>query len=81
MANFHYEWWTVQIAVEQGGFETWEFKGKSKDHVIKLIEKEIKKTNSEENLKKTWFEGRKQRIREVDWETLTLDHIGYQRWG
>lgn len=81
MTDFNYEWWTVEIAVENMGFDTWEFKGKSKDHIIKQIEKAIKDTNSEKNLQKGWLEGRKQRIREVRWETLKLDHIGYQRWG
>lgn len=81
MTNFQYEWWTVEIAVENMGFDTWEFKGKSKDHIIKQIEKAIKDTNSEDNLKKGWLEGRKQRIREVRWDTLKLDHIGYQRIG
>lgn len=81
MTDFRYEWWTVEIAVEDMDFDIWEFKGKSKDHIIKQIEKAIKDTNSEKNLNKNWLEGRRQRIREVRWETLKLDHIGYQRYG
>lgn len=76
--DFHYEWWTVEIAVENMDFQTWEFKGKSKEHIIKQIKKEIEDTNSEKNLEKPLWQ-RKQRIREVKWETLTLDHTGYQR--
>ena len=30
MADFRYEWWTVEIAVEDMDFDTWEFKGKSR---------------------------------------------------
>ena len=61
-SSFNYEWWTVRIK-ERTGILTWEFKGKSKDHIIKQIQKEMKKGD----------------ILEVYWDTLTLDRIGYQR--
>lgn len=78
MKTFEYQWWTVQIQSETGVC-TWEFKGKDKDHVIKQITKEVTKTNSPENLKKSFFQGRKERIIKVFWETLKLDRTGFQR--
>ena len=60
-SSFNYEWWTVRIK-ERTGILTWEFKGKNKDHIIKQIQKEMKKGD----------------ILEVYWDTLTLDRIGYQ---
>ena len=61
-SGFNYEWWTVRVK-ERTGILTWEFKGKNKDHIIKQIQKEMKKGD----------------ILEVYWDTLTLDRIGYQR--
>ncbi|WP_458397844.1 hypothetical protein [Anaerotignum sp.] len=76
---WQYEWWTVKIQDEAGTL-TWEFKGKSKESVIKQIQKEVQDTNSEANaMLDVWH--RKPRIIKVFWETLTLDRIGYQRIG
>lgn len=77
MASFHYEWWTVDIKTETGTV-TWEFKGKSKDHVVRQIKSEIKDSNSEKNQARIVWE-RKQKIIEVYWDTLKLDRTGYQR--
>ena len=77
MANFQYEWWTVDIRYHTGIYHC-EFKGKNKDNIIKQIEKEIKYTNSNENLSKPWFL-QENRIIEVYWDTLKLDRKGYQR--
>ena len=77
MASFNYEWWTVSIK-DQSGTNTWEFKGKSKEHIVRRIEKEIADTNSEKNLAKDCWH-RKPAIIEVYWDTLKLDRIGYQR--
>lgn len=77
MAEFNYEWWTVEIKYACGTMTT-EFKGKSKDHVIKQIERFVKKSNSEkEQSKPIWF--RPNLVIEVHWDTLKLDRIGYQR--
>ena len=76
--SFQYEWWTVQMTVEGHGVMTAEYKGKSREHVIKQIEKEIVFTNSEKNLSAPWWE-RQNRILDVFWNTLTLDRIGYKR--
>lgn len=77
MADFHYEWWTVEITTTCGIY-TWEFKGKSKEHVIKQIEKEVSYSKSEMNLAKDIWH-RQPEILEVHWNTLVLDRIGYQR--
>lgn len=76
-ASFNYEWWTVSIK-DQSGTNEWEFKGKSKEHVVRQIEKEIADTNSEKNRAKDYWH-RKPAIIEVYWDTLKLDRIGYQR--
>lgn len=73
----HYEWWTVKITDESGS-NTWELKATSKENAIKQIEKEVSFTNSEKNLKADFWH-RKARILKVDWESLQLDRIGYQR--
>jgi len=77
MANFNYEWWTVEMMLDAGRY-TCEYKGKSKDHIIRQIEKDVKYTNSEKNLSKPCWERRNQ-IKEVFWDTLKLDRIGFQR--
>lgn len=77
MNNFQYEWWAVSIKSEVGTM-TWEFKGKDKEHVIKQIEKEIKRRDSEKNQKKPASE-REERILKVYWETLKFDRKGYSR--
>ena len=77
MGRFNYEWWTIKIT-DQSGTNTWEFKGKSKDHVIRQIRKEYNDTNSAENAARDYWH-RKPRILSIDWDSLTLDRIGYQR--
>ena len=77
--SFQYEWWTVDILLGVGQV-TAEFKARSKEHVIKQIKREVEKTNSPENLAKPWYDRTwRQPIKEVYWETLTLDRVGYQR--
>lgn len=77
MAQFHYEWYTVDVLTTAGkiGFE---IKARSKENAIKQIEKEVAYTNSEKNLSQPWFK-LKAPIMEVYWDTLTLDRIGYER--
>ena len=75
--SFQYQWWTVEILFDCGKM-TAEYKGKSKDGVIKQIEKEIAFTNSEKNLSASWLE-RKNQIKKVYWDTMKLDRVGYQR--
>ena len=77
MATFHYEWWTVDILLDVG-LTTCEFKGKSKETVIRKIKREFKASNTPENLNAKWWERKNQMI-EVYWDTLKLDRIGYQR--
>lgn len=77
MGRFQYEWWTVNITFENGTY-TCEYKGKTKYHIIRQIEKEIAYTNSEANLNKNIYV-RKARILSVDWASLKLDRVGYQR--
>lgn len=77
MSKFNYEWWTVRI-LDTSGWNTWEFKGKSKENVVRQINKEVAYTNSKENANRPFWE-RKARIIKVDWDSLTLDRIGYQR--
>lgn len=75
--SFNYEWWTVEVK-EPAGKIRMEFKGKSKESVVRQIKKYVKYTNSDENLfKDVWH--RQARILEVYWDTLTLDRVGYQR--
>lgn len=63
MANFQYEWWTVDIRYRAGTFST-EFKGKNRDSVIR----QIKKEEASDDL-----------VVEVLWDTLHMDRKGYQR--
>ncbi len=77
MAEYNYEWWTVQIT-DTAGTVTWEFKGKNKNNVIRQIKKLVKETNSKENAQKPAL-FRKAPITAVHWETLKLDRVGYQR--
>ena len=77
MGSFQYQWWTVDILFDCGKLKA-EYKGKSRDHVIKQIKKEIAFTNSEKNLSADCWH-RQNRIIEVYWDTLTLDRVGYQR--
>lgn len=76
--SFQYEWWTVQMTVEGHGVMTAEYKGKSRDHVVRQIERDVAFTNSEKNLTAdVWH--RQNRILDVFWGTLELDRVGYQR--
>lgn len=77
MAQFHFEWWTVDLLLDTGR-TTAEYKGRSKEHVIRQIKSEVKKSNSAENLSAPWFK-RMNQIKEVYWDTLQIDRIGYQR--
>ena len=76
-AKWHYEWWTIDIRYDAGVMTT-EFKGKSKENVIRAIKKMVKDSNSEENLNAPWWY-RQNRVIEVYWDTLKLDRVGYQR--
>lgn len=77
MAQFQYEWWTVEIT-DESGTNVWEFQGKSKESVIRQIEKEVRDSNSEENGKKSFW-NRKPRILNVNWDSMKLDRKGYRR--
>ena len=77
MANFNYEWWTVDIIFENGTY-TCEFKGRNKSTVIKQIQKMVEENNSEKNqMRDVWH--RQPKVIAVNWESLKLDRIGYQR--
>lgn len=72
MASFEYEWWTVEIK-EATGRVTLEVKAKNKNNAVKQINEYARYHDS-------WV----QRVRpdfstEIYWDTLTLDHTGYQR--
>lgn len=71
MVNFNYEWWTVSIK-STTGVDTWEFKGKNRENIIRQITKEVKAVNSVKR-------GFVPQIVEVYWNTLKLDRIGFQR--
>lgn len=77
--TFQYEFWTVEILYDVGRMLV-QYKAKDKEHAIRQIKKEIKDTNSEKNLSAPWYK-RRNRVVDVAWETLTLDHVGYIRWG
>lgn len=77
MSNFHYEWWTVRI-LDTTGWCTWEFKGKNRENVVRQINAEVSDTNSKENTTRPFWK-RKPKIIKVDWDSLTLDRVGYQR--
>ena len=77
--SFEFEWWTVSIRFPTG-IQKCVYKGKTKETIIKQIEREVKKSNSPENLARPVFDPkRKQQILEVLWDTLTFDRKGYQR--
>lgn len=72
MGKFEYEWWDVKAQEATGKF-TWEVKAKNKENAIKQF-KQMAKEHDEEI----------QKVRPdfhtiIFWETLTLDHKGYQR--
>jgi len=77
MAQYHYEWWTVDIR-DEAGTCTWEFKGRNRETIVRQINKEVADTNSDKNAARSVWE-RKPRILEVNWNTLKLDRVGYQR--
>ena len=77
MSQYHYEWWDVVITDESGTM-TWEFKAKDKEHVIARIKEAIRDTNSDVNQARDFWH-RRPRILNVQWDTLTLDRVGYQR--
>lgn len=64
MKTFEYEWWTVNIYFLTGGCKC-EFKGKSRETVVRQINKYIKDNRDE--------------ILSVDWTSMELDRKGYQR--
>ena len=75
--NFEYEWWTVSIRFPTGTI-TCEYKGKSKEHIIKQINREITQSNSPENLSRKWNDPkRKDQILEVHWDTLKFNRSRY----
>ena len=74
MAGFQYEWWNIDVK-ETTGVITWEIKAKTKDGAIRQIKKMVAEKNDE--TKPIWMTGG--RVVEVLWDTLTLDHAGYQR--
>ena len=61
MKTFNYEWWTVEVRFPCGTM-TCEYKGKSKESVIRQIKKDFKDTNSQENLNAPWWEYRNQMV-------------------
>ena len=77
MGAFQYEYWTVKITYPTGTC-TVEYKGKNRESVVRQIERDRKQSNSEENLQKPWLK-RMDQILNVDYTTLKLDRIGYQR--
>lgn len=75
--SWQYEWWVVNVTTEVGAFAI-EFKGKSKAHIIKQINKAVADSNSEENAKRdVWH--RQPKIICVDWDSLRMVRKGYQR--
>lgn len=77
--SFEYEWWTVSIKFTTGTYIC-EFKGKDKEHIIKQIKREFAKSNSSENLAKSWIDPKKKnQMLEVYLDTLTFDRKGYKR--
>ena len=77
MGNFQYEWWTVTIR-DESGVVTYLFKGRSKESVIKQINKEVAESKSEQNKNRDCWH-RKPEIIEVKWDTMSLVKKGYQR--
>ena len=75
--GYHFEWWTVEI-LEATGKCTLEIKAKTKENAIRQINKVVQISNSKENLSKPIWQ-QKVKIREVYWDTLKIDRIGYQR--
>ena len=77
MASFNYEWYIVDIVYENGKYPT-EFKAKTRETVVRQIDKYVKDSNSEEKQSlDIWH--RPQKVLSVDWNTLRLDRTGHQR--
>ena len=72
MSKFEYEWWTVN-AIEATGKITWVVKAKNKDNAIKQIKKMAVDHDKEVQVHRPDFKT------EILWDTLFLDHKGYQR--
>jgi len=75
--NFEYEWWTVSIRFPHGVI-TCQYKGKSKEHIIKQINREIVCSNKPDNLARSfWDAKRKDQILEVYWDTLKFSRVRF----
>ncbi len=72
MGSFQYEWWTVEVK-EATGKMRWEVKAKSKDGAIKQFKQMAKWHDEEVQHARPDFKT------EIFWDTLALDHKGYQR--
>lgn len=70
--TFEYEWWTVE-AKESTGRITWEVKAKNRNNAIKQINQMAQRHDKEVQRVRPDFST------EIYWDTLTLDHTGYQR--
>lgn len=77
MAKFNYSIFTVDVLLSTGRIG-YEIKAKDENNAIKQIKKLVADSNSPENLKKSWLD-RLPQIKEVFWDTLTLDRTGYIR--
>lgn len=74
---FNYEWYTVDIVFANGRCST-EFKARSRESVIRQINRYVSDCNSDEKQSlDIWH--RPQRVVSVDWDSLRLDRIGHQR--
>ena len=67
--GYHYQNWLIKITTESGT-DVWEFKAKSKEHVIRQIKREQRFRDSEKNLNQPWFY-RQPRILSINWDSLT----------
>lgn len=72
MGQFQFEWWNVDVK-EATGRITLEVKAKSKDNAINQIKRIAEKHDKEVQAVRPDFHT------EIYWDTLTLDHKGYQR--
>lgn len=72
MSKFEYEWWTVE-AIEAIGKIRWKVKAKNKDNAIKQFKKMAETQDKEVQIHRPDFKT------EILWNTLLLDHKGYQR--
>lgn len=72
MGSFQYEWWTVETK-EATGRIMWEVKAKDKERAISQINRMADRHDKEVRTEKPNFKT------EIFWDTLTLDHKGYQR--